>query len=628
MPDNTDRGFHFSDQQDKDVPAGKNHLLVIGIDKYAYIKPLKNAVTDADNLIEVLISRYEFESDQVYRLYDEAATNRGIQKNLRMLKNKVGKDDSLIVFYAGHGAYDEDFEQGFWIPANANPEDEEDFSEYIPNRQVINYLKKVDCRHLILISDSCFSGSFFDDSRSTKAGFAKEKSRWGFTSGRKEKVKDGTAGKGSPFTNHITRVLREATDSLLLSELGNKVKIATRSTTEKGQTPRIEPLAIDGHNGGEFVFHPKNFRPKNNETKDWMQATEKDTPTAYHSHYTKWKDGKHADEALWLWASKSHTKSAFRRYLKEKPRGAFFDQVLEKMEAIEDKERYEQAKRKGEAALIRFVREHPDSDYIADAKAEIARIQKLEEEQEPVSDIKIPSFPIPQMVSVPGGTFIMGSQKKGNKDAGDNERPGHKVTLSAYQIGKYPVTFEEYDTFCDATVREKPDDAGWGRGKRPVINISWEDAKAYCDWLNEASGEKGWRLPTEAEWEFAAAGGPEGYYQVGRRRHTYSSSNDLEEVGWYSQNSESQTHPVGQKRANDLGIHDMSGNVWQWCGDWYGNYPKDSQTNPTGPVSGTDRVDRGGSWFNGASDCRVAYRDFWGPDNRLSDLGFRLARTP
>ncbi|MFH1527877.1 MAG: SUMF1/EgtB/PvdO family nonheme iron enzyme, partial [Bacteroidota bacterium] len=217
---------------------------------------------------------------------------------------------------------------------------------------------------------------------------------------------------------------------------------------------------------------------------------------------------------------------------------------------------------------------------------------------------------LPQMVFVKGGTFPMGSN-----DGGSDEKPIHQVTVNDFYIGKYEVTFEEYDKFCEATGRTKPKDNGWGRGKRPVIYVSWNDAKAYCEWA-------GGRLPTEAEWEYAARGG------IQSQGYTYSGSNSIAEVAWYSGNSGNKTHEFGTKKGNELGIYDMSGNVWEWCSDWYGNnyYTNSPGNNPKGQASGTSRVLRGGSWYDNVYYCRVANRDWGYPDITYSYYGFRIVQ--
>ena len=227
--------------------------------------------------------------------------------------------------------------------------------------------------------------------------------------------------------------------------------------------------------------------------------------------------------------------------------------------------------------------------------------------------------PVPaNFVFVQGGTFQMGSN-----DGDSDEKPVHTVTVSSFYISKYEVTFAEYDKFCDATGRSKPDDEGWGRGNRPVINVSWNDATAYCQWLSQQTGQT-YRLPTEAEWEYAARGGVETRQGVSLK---YAGSNDIGEVAWDWYNSGDKTHPVGTKSPNSLGIYDMSGNVWEWCNDWYDSYPSSSQTNPTGASSGSSRVVRGGSWNNIAAGCRVALRNLYTPTSSYFYIGFRVARN-
>ncbi len=212
------------------------------------------------------------------------------------------------------------------------------------------------------------------------------------------------------------------------------------------------------------------------------------------------------------------------------------------------------------------------------------------------------------MVFVKGGWYEMGS----NNGDGD-EKPVHRVWVDDFYMGKYEVTFAEYDKFCEATGRTKPSDQGWGRGNRPVINVSWNDAKAYCEWA-------GGRLPTEAEWEYAAKGGEKS------RGYTYSGSNDIGTVAWYNGNSGSKTHPAGSKSPNELGIYDMSGNVWEWCNDWYGSdyYGKSPERKPKGPTSGDGRSIRGGSWCNVKVVCRPSFRYKFNPDNSYVNCGFRL----
>ncbi|HEX2869105.1 MAG TPA: formylglycine-generating enzyme family protein [Ignavibacteriales bacterium] len=221
----------------------------------------------------------------------------------------------------------------------------------------------------------------------------------------------------------------------------------------------------------------------------------------------------------------------------------------------------------------------------------------------------------PEMVVIEEGWFDMGSD-----DGQSDEKPVHRVKVDSFAIAKYEVTFDEYDRFCDQTGRMKPDDNGWGRGKRPVINVSWTDASEYCRWLGSLTGEK-FRLPTEAEWEFAARGGNK---NQGCR---YSGSDKLDEIAWNSGNSGGMTHETGAKKPNELGLYDMTGNVWEWCRDWYGEtyYASSSENNPEGPRSGIYHPLRGGSWYS--LDDRNTVRVRQASDYKDNTSGFRVAKT-
>jgi formylglycine-generating enzyme required for sulfatase activity len=259
-----------------------------------------------------------------------------------------------------------------------------------------------------------------------------------------------------------------------------------------------------------------------------------------------------------------------------------------------------------------------------------------------------------EMVFVEGGTFQMGSN-----NGHDNEKPVHSVTVDDFYIGKYEVTQKERQEVMGNNPSNFKGD------NRPVEEVSWYNAVEFCNKKSEMEGfekcysgsgdnikcdftKNGYRLPTEAEWEYAARGGIES----DNANYRYAGSNNLAEVAWYEDNSGDKTHPVGKKQPNELGLYDMSGNVWEWCWDWYGNYSSSSHTNntglllkilatpywygnysssshtnPRGASSGSYRVARGGSWGGHAGDCRVADRGSGAPDRSSSHIGFRLARS-
>ena len=217
------------------------------------------------------------------------------------------------------------------------------------------------------------------------------------------------------------------------------------------------------------------------------------------------------------------------------------------------------------------------------------------------------------MVGVEGGTFTMGAtSEQGTSDPYDDEYPTHSVTLSNFSIGETEVTQELWQ----AVMGSNP--SYFSGTNLPVEKVSWNDCQTFITKLNQLTG-KNFRLPTEAEWEYAARGGNKS------KGYKYAGSNTLSDVAWYGDNSSSKTHPVKQKQANELGLYDMSGNVWEWCQDWFGNYSSGAQTNPTGAASGSRRVLRGGSWTFYARDCRVSIRSSNAPTFANSSLGLRLA---
>ena len=216
------------------------------------------------------------------------------------------------------------------------------------------------------------------------------------------------------------------------------------------------------------------------------------------------------------------------------------------------------------------------------------------------------------MISVEGGTFQMGATSEQIGYADGDEEPVHSVTLSDYYIGETEVTQELWE----AVMGSNP--SNFKGNKKPVEKVSWNDCQEFITKLNQLTG-KNFRLPTEAEWEYAARGGNRS------KGYKYSGSNTIDDVAWYWNNSSSGTQIVKTKAANELGIYDMSGNVFEWCQDWYGDYSSGSQINPTGPASGSSRVLRGGSWYLSAWYCRVSDRHFNYPASRSYSHGLRLA---
>lgn len=220
-----------------------------------------------------------------------------------------------------------------------------------------------------------------------------------------------------------------------------------------------------------------------------------------------------------------------------------------------------------------------------------------------------------QMVRVDGGTFSMGCAWSEGQNCEDDERPIQKVTLNGFAISKVEVTQRLWQSVMDNNPSYFPTCP-----ECPVEQISFEDVQQFLGRLNHLTG-KTYRLPTEAEWEFASRGGTKS------TGHKFSGSADANQVGWFWDNSSNSTHPVARKTPNELGLFDMSGNVWEWCQDWYGTYTSKPVDNPTGPGFGTYRVIRGGAWNYHQGGCRNSCRYSFFPDKQGMSLGFRLAHS-
>ena len=241
-----------------------------------------------------------------------------------------------------------------------------------------------------------------------------------------------------------------------------------------------------------------------------------------------------------------------------------------------------------------------------------------------------------KFVLVESGSFKMGT----DRTVEPHEGPVHDVTVKSFYLSKTEVTFDEFDKFCQEAKRDTVLSGKWGRGKQAAMNLSWRDAVAYCNWLsgkeklskcyivegnevNYLDTAKGYRLPTEAEWEFAARGGMKG------KGTFFAGSDAINDVGWFKGNSNDAPHLVAQKKPNELGLFDMTGNVWEWIWDWYSDtyYQISPKIQPTGAEKGNYRVMRGGAFYNDGTYANVYTRQNAGPDFRQNSVGFRIART-
>ena len=280
-------------------------------------------------------------------------------------------------------------------------------------------------------------------------------------------------------------------------------------------------------------------------------------------------------------------------------------------------ELYDDASKTRSTALMRLLKAQAELCFITVEVFE----KVLNADKSSPQPKSLPGRPIIEWVDIPAGTFIMGSPT--NEVERNSDETQHQVILSAFKISKYEVTFEQYDAFCDATGREKrEDDEDWGRSQRPVINVNWDDATAFAEWM-------GCRLPTEAEWEYACRAGSTTPFNTGNNLTTSQANFDgnYPYKNYTKGQYREKTLPVGSFDSNAWGLYDMHGNVWEWCNDWYGSdyYNSSPPNNPSGPSTGQGRVARGGAFDDDAGSCRAARRNY--PDSSYRDyfLGFRLA---
>ena len=385
--------------------AGKNYLLVIGIDEYVHCPTLYNAVKDAKDIVEVLISRFQFETENIQTLYNQAATKSNIYKAFEYFAEKVTPADNFLLYFSGHGEFKKLFNLGYWIPVEAEIDATHKF---IPNSEVKNILSAIKSHHTFLMADSCFSGSLFAKGTGKNISLRKEKdpSRWGLTAGRNEIVTDGTPGKNSPFAESILYQLRNADSPIGVAELCNKVLEVVAANAD--QTPRGEPLKIEGHRGGQFVFHLKM-----DEVADWNNALSTNTVAAFKSFVAKYPDSKNtlvakdkikALQAENLWQKIEQTRATTLNEVKNKLRlvnqyvdkhenQVHYDEALNVGELLDYKKQFLQAQ-SSEFALRRFLRKPIPNVEGASAIKDAAR-GKLADWNDTPTEVEAPAKIIP-----------------------------------------------------------------------------------------------------------------------------------------------------------------------------------------------------------------------------------------
>ncbi|MEM6347638.1 MAG: LamG-like jellyroll fold domain-containing protein [Bacteroidota bacterium] len=309
---------------------GENHLFVIGINTYERVAKLANARKDATDFVALLEEQYQFEKSRITELYDEAATRRNIINRFRQQIGKLKEHDNLIIFFSGHGHYDQVLKEGFWVPVDA---EYEAIDTYISYDFLLKVAKAADkARHVLFIVDSCYSGAVLVRGRDTHLKrLEKDASRWIIASGRNEVVPDGLAGENSPFAKELLSVLKESAGQGI-----HTLRLIDRLTENvswnSSQTPIGQPLHGVGHKGGQFVF-----RPRRDEAQDWAIAQKAQTVAAYQHYLKTWPKARHTDEANWQIALLDNTWAAYHHY--SEIGGKHLKEALAKIKAIEDNRR-------------------------------------------------------------------------------------------------------------------------------------------------------------------------------------------------------------------------------------------------------------------------------------------------
>ncbi len=630
--------------------VGNFQALIIGINDYhdPEIPDLKTPINDARGMADVLEKRYRF---TVTMLLNEEATRKGIYNALRTLSVQAQENDSVLIYYAGHGDIDRQYNDGWWIPFDARPGDP---TTYFDNVQVQKAMRSMKARHVLLLSDSCYSGTLFGLGRDMPPiidnkyylNLYNEKSRWGMTSGNKTPVADdGTAGH-SVFAYQLIKELRKNENPYMTTQ-EIYTRIAPIVSNNAEQTPICRPIKNTGDQGGEFVFIASSGTVIERPSKNGATLSVESNVVGARISINGRRVGTTPLSEFPVAGGKVHLilveKEGYDAYQKvvyiEEGRSLAFNVFMDPV-----------ASRKGRlyidvqpaGAQIRILNIgsvfYPGMELEAGTYTVEVTAKGYETETQEVVlnagedkylDIRLKKALATwigqrvrnslgmEFVYIPAGSFMMGSPK--GEFGRENNENQHPVTLtSGFYLQSTEVTQRQWKVVMGnnpALYQKCGEDC-------PVEQVSWTDVQEFIKRLNQLEGDNRYRLPTEAEWEYACRAGS-------MTRFSYGNDDErLSEYAWYLDNSEQKTHPVAQKTPNAWGLYDMHGNVWEWCQDWFGAYPSGSVTDPQGPLWSSYRVFRGGSWIIISRYCRSAIRFRFAPELRYSSLGVRLARTP
>ncbi|MBK7409917.1 MAG: caspase family protein [Saprospirales bacterium] len=358
-------------------PSGTNHLLAIAIDNYEYCQVLNNCVNDATGLIEVLKERYNFSEENIQTLFNEEATRPKIHEYLKGLKDRVKPEDSVVIYFSGHGETEDNV--GYWIPVEAHPSAE---WEFVSTNDIKSRLDSINSFHTFVIVDACFSGALFTSYRSVKAGNENKRSRLGLAASHtRERAFDGAAGENSPFSTHLLKMLWENTGLLSAHKLAAELIDEVYAVTKGKQTPVFKPLDVKGDDAGQYVF-----RLKADEGADWEACQRVGTLVNFEAFLAKYPEGQYAGEAqekiallrdqeAWEAAKSQQSISAYLQYRKDNPEGKYRDEALETIQQIEEDQSWQHAQRKKSIfEYENYLEKYPAGRYAQEAQASLQAI--------------------------------------------------------------------------------------------------------------------------------------------------------------------------------------------------------------------------------------------------------------
>ena len=538
----------------------KSWAVVIGVDRYENWPKLKFAVRDAKAVASFLRER----GFSVFELYDRDATKQQI---VDLIAEKltdsgmIGEGDRVFIYFAGHG--DTQLEEGYLMPVEALVQKSYE-SKAIPMYQLKRLIGKIPAKHLYLVLDACFSGMFF-----AKRGVPE--------------VKESHPRYIQEITRRVAKQALTAGGKEPVSDSGYK-----RHSAFTGQFLEALEQGLADLNGDGFVTAME----LNSYVTPRVSGMSEQTPKYGNL------PGSEGGEFVFV--------------LEEGITEAVSEAERAKAEAEAAKRETDRLRQQVEAARARKETEAAKAEAER-LRRELARMKESEEKVYTPSGgeivVNLPGGASMEMVWIEPGTFMMGSPAL--EEGRDGDEVQHRVRISeGFYLGKYEITEGQWGSVMGGTA---------ANSDFPKTSISWDDVQGLITKLN-GGGSETYRLPTEAEWEYACRAGS---------TTRWSSGDDERQLGgyaWYGANSGYEAHEVGTKRPNGWGLYDMYGNVWEWCEDWYGSYSSGNQVDPTGPVSGSYRVIRGGGFYHGALDVRSASRGRNSPGIRDATIGARLLR--